>query len=480
MLPRNAVITLLALGALFLGACSKAPAHGSAPGQPSLRDTLMAIEQTPYLGGDTTRIVAAGSSFTFLMSNAQEGRARVFSFGNRIFNTNWVQAPGSVKSFDGLGPVFNRVGCAGCHTFDGRGRPPEKRGDPMDSILVRLSLPGVGPHGGPLPHPAYGDQLNDRGIQNVPAEGQAIIDYAEQPGTYGDGEAYSLRKPSLSFVNLAFGALDGALTSARVGPQVIGMGLLESVPATTLEALADPEDSDGDGISGRVNQVWSGAAQKMMPGRFGWKANAPTLRDQDANAANGDIGLTTSIHPEQNCGEGEAACAAAYVQPANEGPELSDAFFEKLLFYMQSIAVPRQRDETTHTVTRGAALFRETGCAACHLPTLQTDANAVLPELANQTFHPFTDLLIHDMGEGLADGRPDFLASGSEWRTPPLWGLGLIQQVNGHTLLLHDGRARGFAEAILWHGGEAETAKERFRTMPKSDREAVVAFLKSL
>ena len=472
---------LAAAGGILLAVGLAITLAGAEPAQPaSVRDMLTALAVSPQLGGDTTRVIQSSASFTFLIENAGPGQARIFSFGNRLFNTNWVQAPGSVKSFDGLGPTFNRVSCAACHTFDGRGRPPEKAGDTMDSILVRLSIPGQNEHGGPLPHPAYGDQLNERAIQGVTPEGQTLITYDETSGAYGDGETYALRTPRISFVNLAYGPMDGVMTSVRVAPQMIGMGLLESVPDATLAALADPDDADGDGISGRMNQVWSGAAQKMIAGRFGWKANVGSMMDQTTNAALGDIGLTTSLHPVQNCTPAQADCLAAYDQGRADGPEIKDEFVEKLVFYVQAIAVPRQRDETNTQVSRGEALFRQAGCAACHMPTLQTGPDAVIPELANQTFHPFTDLLLHDMGPGLADGRPDFEASGSEWRTPPLWGLGLVPRVNGHDRLLHDGRARGFAEAILWHGGEAEASKETFRTMPKDDRESLVAFLKSL
>ncbi|MFT3809504.1 MAG: di-heme oxidoredictase family protein [Micropepsaceae bacterium] len=466
--------------AVGLAACDGGPKQAAPSPENALRARLIAAPVTPQLGGDTTRVGSAGSSFTFLAENAGPGRMRVFQFGNRLFNTNWVQAPGSVKAFDGLGPLFNRVSCAGCHTFDGRGRPPEKPGDPMDSILVRLSIRGKTERGGPMPHPAYGTQLSDRAIGGVTPEGRAIITYEETPGSYADGTGYSLRKPSLSFADLAYGPMDGVLTSPRVAPQVIGLGLLEAVPDATLLALADPDDADGDGISGRVNRVWSDSQGKTQIGRFGWKANAPTLLDQSVDAALGDIGLTTSVHPRQNCSPVQADCLAAYDQGAADGPEITDEFVAKLVIYTQTLAVPRQRNEADPAVVRGEALFRSAGCAACHVPTLETGPDAALPELANQTFHPFTDLLLHDMGPGLADNRPDFEASGSEWRTPPLWGLGLIQQVNGHTLLLHDGRARGFAEAILWHDGEGAAAREAFRTMPKDDRDALVAFLKSL
>ncbi len=431
------------------------------------------------LGGKTTRVDESPNAFTFLIGNAGEGYVRPFQFGNRLFNTNWVAAPASVTKFDGLGPLFNRVSCSGCHLRDGRGQPPEETGAPMDSMLVRLSVPGVADNGGPLPHPAYGGQLNDRAIMGVTPEGRAIITYTEIAGQYGDGTKFSLRRPDYIFQDLAYGSLEGALFSPRVAPHMIGLGLLEAVPDELLEALADPNDEDGDGISGRINRVFSPSAGKTLIGRFGWKANVANLVDQSSGAALGDIGLTSPVHPQQNCTEAAPDCLAAFAQPPEDGPELSAHFLERIVFYTQTLAVPRQRGENDAGVRAGETAFRDFGCAACHMPMLET-AEAQLPELAHQTFHPFTDLLVHDMGPALADGRPDFEASGSEWRTAPLWGLGLLQTTNGHQFLLHDGRARGFAEAILWHGGEAENAREAFRQADAETRAALIAFLSSL
>ncbi|MFO1069954.1 MAG: di-heme oxidoredictase family protein [Geminicoccaceae bacterium] len=438
---------------------------------PSLRDSLIAEPVTPDLGGATTRMVTGDKAFTLLAANAQKAHQRPFFFGNRLFNTNWTIAPGSVASFDGLGPTFNRVSCSGCHVRDGRGRPPVDGDGPMESMLVRLS----GPDG--LPHPAYGDQLNDRAIPGVAPEGRTIIHWSPVEKRYADGTRYSLRWPRYEVVDLAYGPLgEGAMLSPRVAPAVIGLGLLEAVPEATLEALADPDDADGDGISGRVNRIAT-ADGGTVAGRFGWKANVATLREQNAGAALGDIGITTPLSKGPNCQPGQAACLAA----ASGGePEMPAEFLDKLTLYTRLLAVPAQRDPDDPQVRRGEALFRTAGCAACHVPTLRTGPDAALPELASQTFHPFTDLLLHDMGPDLADGRPDHAASGSEWRTPPLWGIGLIEAVNGHTRLLHDGRARSVAEAILWHGGEGEAARERFRSMEAADRAALLAFVSSL
>jgi CxxC motif-containing protein (DUF1111 family) len=430
------------------------------------------------LGGAGSRPATNKMAFSLPAANLPRADQRAFFFGNRLFNTNWVQAPSSTRSFDGLGPTFNRVSCSGCHLRDGRGRPPEEPGGELLSMLIRLSLPGETPQGGPMPHPTYGDQLNDRAIQGVPAEGRAEITWREHPGRYADGTPYSLRELRVEVMDAAFGELGpDVMLSPRVATSVIGLGLLEAVPEATIRALADPGDRDGDGISGRVNEVWDARPEVTSLGRFGWKANSPNLHQQNASAAIGDIGLTNALAPDQNCPVIQKDCEAA---KSGGSPELSDVFLAKLTLYTQALAVPLRREIDRPEVRRGQRLFENAGCAACHRGTLQTGDAPAARWNAHQTIHPFTDLLLHDMGPGLADGRPDFLASGSEWRTAPLWGLGLQQEVVGHELLLHDGRARGPAEAILWHGGEAERSREAFRTMPEQDREALLAFLRSL
>ncbi|HQY73293.1 MAG TPA: di-heme oxidoredictase family protein [Aestuariivirga sp.] len=468
--PGSIAATLFTLASLA--------ALGSEAGVLPLREMLLAIPVTARLGGDGTRPVANGDAFTFQTPNSPKRHQRPFSFGNRLFNTNWVEAPGSVKAFDGLGPMFNRVSCSGCHTRDGRGRPPENNRGPMDSMLLRISIPGKDAKVGVVPHSVYGDQISERAILHVEPEGRAEISYTERPGTYGDGEKFSLRQPRYAITDLKYGDLGkDVMVSPRVAPAMVGLGLLQSVPDETLLALADPDDADGDGISGRANEVWDALAGKKSLGRFGWKANQPNLRQQNAGAAVGDIGIATSMAEAQNCTPAQFDC----VKAINGGaPEMSDEFLDKLTLYTMTIAVPAQRNANDPVVKQGEELFRAMGCASCHMPTLQTKSVEHFSELENQTFHPFTDLLLHDMGEGLADNRPDFEATGREWRTPPLWGLGLIPVVNKHDFLLHDGRARGAAEAILWHGGEAEAAREAFRNAAKPERDALIAFLNSL
>jgi CxxC motif-containing protein (DUF1111 family) len=435
---------------------------------------------SPFLGAATTQTKnISDAAFTYMATNALPEHQRPFFFGNRLFNTNWVIAPASVKSFDGLGPFFNRVSCSGCHTKDGRGRPPLSPDEKMDSMLIRLSVPDAASPNGASPHPVYGDQLSEDAILGVAHEGKTKVTTSSIAGTYGDGEPYELLQPHYEIADLGYGDLGkDIMLSPRVAPQMIGLGLLEAVPAEALLANADPDDKNGDGISGRANQVMDPLTNTPQIGRFGWKANQPNLDAQNGGAANGDIGITNPLHKIENCAAAQTACLAAPIG-GNE-IDMSDKFFEKLNLYTRLLAVPAQRNPTDAAVMTGQQLFSEFGCASCHLPTLKTGAKAALPELENQIFHPFTDLLLHDMGKDLADNRPDNLASGSEWRTPPLWGIGLFQTVNGHNRLLHDGRARGPAEAILWHGGEAEAAKEAFRNAPKTDRDALVAFLNSL
>ncbi len=429
-------------------------------------------------GGETTVFELGARAFTLSARNLDVAHESEFFVGNSFFNKNWVIAPSSTTARDGLGPTFNARSCSACHFKDGRGRPPLDLDEPMLSMLVRLSIPGADEHGGPLPEPNYGGQLQPNAIAGVAPEGRVLVHWEELPGSYADGEAYSLRRPTLEFVDLAFGPFaDDVLTSPRVAPQMIGLGLLEALPEATILALADPDDADGDGISGRANRVWDPITQTTMLGRFGWKANQPGLRQQAAGAFLGDIGISSSLHPEQNCPAGQSECAAAQ---SGGTPELDEELLDAITTYSRLLAVPARRDVDDPEVLRGRELFRAIGCDDCHVPRLETGELPGFAEVSNQVIWPYTDLLVHDMGEDLADGRPDFEADGHEWRTPPLWGIGLFTVVNDHTFYLHDGRARNLAEAVLWHGGEAQAARDEFVELPADDRAAVLRFLESL
>jgi CxxC motif-containing protein (DUF1111 family) len=437
-----------------------------------------AAHASPELAGGTTTVFDTGrDAFSKPLANLAGERRTPFFVGNSFFNQNWVAAPSSTVARDGLGPLFNTRSCSACHFKDGRGDSPDE-GKPFTTALLRISLPGTNAHGGPMPDPVYGGQIQGQALSGVPAEADVRVTYETICGTFADGEPYSLRRPSYRLDNPGYGAFSLELqTSARVAPVMIGLGLLEAVPEDTLLSREDPGDQDHDGISGRANCVWDAARQMRAIGRFGWKAEQPSVAQQVAAAFQGDMSLTTSLFPEENH---TAAQEASLAGPNGGSPEVSDKIFDSVVYYSRTLAVPAARDVADPIVQRGRVVFGEIRCAACHTPELKTGVSTDLPELSGQTIRPYTDLLLHDLGEELDDGRPVFEAGGREWRTPPLWGLGLIPKVNGHSTLLHDGRARGVAEAILWHGGEAKAARERFRELPKADREALVRFVESL
>lgn len=428
-------------------------------------------------GGSATVFDTTRDAFGQASSWLSEPHRRTFFVGNSFFNSSWLRAPASVTDRDGLGPLFNARSCSGCHFKDGRGRPPEP-GSPLVSMLLRISLPGRGPHGAPLAEPTYGDQVQGSALPGIPAEADVVVDYEELPGTFPDGERYSLRKPSYRLEHLGYGpASEPLLTSPRVAPALIGLGLLEAVPERALAELSDPDDRNRDGISGRQNLVPDAKTGVLVVGRFGWKAEQPSVVQQCAAALLGDLGLTSSLFSSENHTAREEACRDA---PNGGSPEVSDAILAALGLYARSLAVPARRELDRPQVLQGESLFDKLGCAHCHVPTLRTAPRPDLPELPPEDIHPYSDLLLHDLGEGLSDHRPTYAAEGSEWRTAPLWGLGLVNQVNGHTLLMHDGRARGALEAVLWHGGEALAARSRFVALGPRDREALIAFLGSL
>jgi CxxC motif-containing protein (DUF1111 family) len=432
----------------------------------------------PKSGGDGTIFDETRDAFSKPLANLEGDRSDTFFLGNAVFNRGWITAPASVADFDGLGPLFNATNCSACHFKDGRGRPPEKPDESFLSMLLRLGIPGKSEAGGPMPDPVYGDQLQENGILGVPGEGVSRVTYTEVPGTFADGTPYSLRRPTYTIEDLGYGPLHPDVRiSPRTAPFLSGVGLLEAVPESTILDLADPDDRNHDGISGRPNHVWDQAAKATVLGRFGWKANQPNLNQQNAGAFDGDMGISSSLFPNEGCSAAEEKCRAA---PTGPTPQLRDDFLAEVTFYTKTLAVPGRRRVDAEPVRRGRKVFDAARCSGCHVGTLETGVVPDFPELSNQTIHPFTDMLLHDLGPELGDGREDFEASATEWRTAPLWGIGLVENVNRHSLFLHDGRARGFAEAILWHGGEAAASRDRFLQMSKADRDALLAFLESL
>lgn len=453
-------------------------------------------EDRPGGSATTERAATTRDAFSqFSEGIGLEGEAN-FKVGNAIFRKLWVSAPSSNDASDGLGPLYNARGCQNCHLKDGRGRPPTANfpDETAVSLFLRLSIPpqndeqrrALSEHRiSVIPEPVYGGQLQNIATQGHTAEGQMLISHSELPVTFADGTVVTLRKPSYRVGHLGYGPMrPDAMLSPRIAPQVIGMGLLEAIPEADIRILADPDDANADGISGRVSEVWSPTDQKVVLGRFGWKAGNASIRLQAADAFSGDMALSTTVHRQGygDCSEAQTACRAARngASDLTDGVEVSDQFLDLVTFYTQNLAVPRRRGEAEANVLAGKALFRNIGCAHCHHPSFTTGDVAGQPHLSRQKIWPYTDMLLHDMGDGLADNRPEGSADGREWRTPPLWGIGLTQQVSGHEFLMHDGRARGVEEAILWHGGEATAAADQYKRLPKSDREALLAFVRSL
>jgi CxxC motif-containing protein (DUF1111 family) len=426
-------------------------------------------------GGETTVFDAGVNAFSLAARNLDAARKDRFFVGNSLFNNNWVTAPSATTARDGLGPLFNARSCSACHFKDGRGRPPAT-GEELVSMLFRLSVPGAAPDGGPLPDPIYGGQLSGGSVLGVAAEGRGIVAYTEVRGAYPDGEPYSLLMPSYRVEDWAYGEPGaGLMISPRVAPAMPGMGLLEAIPEADILARADADDVDGDGISGRPNYVYDLRAEAPRLGRFGWKANQPTVEQQVAGAFVGDIGITSPLFPAEN----GTAPQQLGSRPGGGEPEIEEADLADVVAYARTLAVPARRDWQVPDVKKGSELFDALGCAACHVREQRTAASDI-PALSSQTIHPYTDLLLHDMGDSLSDGRPDYRAEGNEWRTPPLWGIGLVHAVNGHTRFLHDGRARSLEEAVLWHAGEGAAARARFRGLSPPDRRALIGFLQSL
>jgi CxxC motif-containing protein (DUF1111 family) len=439
------------------------------------------------------------NAFSHASANMSFERELTFKVGNGLFKKIWVSAPASTDASDGLGPLYNARACQRCHLKDGRGHPPKGPSDSAVSMFLRISQP-VSPSDitkstsdiafPTEPNPVYGLQLQDLAIAGHKAEGVMVIDYETIKIPLSDGETATLQSPRYRVDQLGYGPLSPfALLSPRIAPQMIGLGLLEAIPEAELRARADPDDANGDGVSGRARMVDSIALGRKAMGRFGLKAGAATIKDQVAAAFAGDMGLSTSYFPD---GFGECTVEQTICRSAPHGGsekhgnyEVSDEALDLVTFYAQNLAVPARRKVDNPIVLHGKSVFYASGCIACHTPKhvthrLQTDGETAQPEQSFQLIWPYTDLLLHDMGEGLADHRPEGQASGREWRTAPLWGIGLTEEVNGHTRFLHDGRARNLLEAILWHGGEAQGSRDEVIAMPKRDRDALLRFLGSL
>lgn len=443
-------------------------------------------------GAATVRAMTNANAFSQPSGNISFEDELTFKVGNGLFRKLWVSSPSSTLASDGLGPLYNARSCQRCHLKDGRGHPPEGPEDNPISMLLRVSIPTdtstmaqeIEGYIATLPEPTYGTQMQDFSLAGHAAEYKLKIDYEEIEVPLSGDETVYLRRPIYTAADLGYGPLHpDAMLSPRVAPQMIGLGLLEAIPAANILTLADPKDADGDGISGRPNIVWSAEFDQPMLGRFGLKAGSPTVREQSAGAFAGDIGISNPLFPEAwgECTEAQSDCRAApHGDGDDRGFEIDAEILDLVTFYSRNLAVPARRNVDDPFVLKGKEVFYTTGCTSCHQPSFVTHRLADQREQSFQLIWPYTDMLLHDMGPGLADNRPEARASGSEWRTPPLWGVGLTEQVSGHTYFLHDGRARSLLEAVLWHGGEAEVQREAVMSMPPEDREALITYLESL
>ncbi|WP_068311063.1 di-heme oxidoredictase family protein [Polycladidibacter hongkongensis] len=444
-------------------------------------------------GAATSQKRVNRDAFSHPSANITFKEQQTFRLGNGMFKKLWVSSPSSTQASDGLGPLYNARSCQGCHLKDGRGHPP-REGEKAVSMFLRLSVPAKTEEQRQamqdgrlmaLPEPTYGGQFQNFAVPGLPGEGKMTIAYEDVPVEFADGTVVHLRKPTYGVSELAYGPMaEDVQLSPRVAPQMIGLGLLEAIADTDILANVDADDRDGDGISGRVSWVADAKSGEKRIGRFGWKASNASVRTQSAGAFAGDIGISSPDAPQHygDCTANQQACLAmpTGVQKRLGDTEAPDPVMDLVEFYSKNLAVPARRNADDAQVLRGKELFYASGCIACHTPKYVTSRKADNKAQQFQLIWPYTDLLLHDMGEGLADHRPVGSANGYEWKTPPLWGIGLTETVNGHTFFLHDGRARNLLEAVLWHGGEAEAAKNHVLEMTHQDRQALVKFLESL
>jgi CxxC motif-containing protein (DUF1111 family) len=495
------VLPALAFAPALFAAFAQATGSGELTAAEAARVEAVLKPTTDFTRAEKFEALQAGATtsieepdrlaFSHFSTNLPEDRRMDFRLGNALFRKLWVAAPSSTQASDGLGPFYNARSCEQCHKDDGRGTPPD--GKNPGTMFLRLARPAatdeeraflaesMAPN---FADTVYGTQLQDKAIPGIRAEGQMKVSYSGLPFTFPDGSVMTLRKPDYAASDLRYGPLDKTTTlSPRIAPQMIGLGLVEAIPEAQLRAHADPDDADKDGISGKLNIVRS-LDGKTRIGRFGWKAETALIGDQVAHAFAGDIGISTSAvdRPHGDCTSAEVDCLALATgeQERLGKSEAPDPILELVTHYSRHLAVPARRKSGFPEVLKGKELFYASGCIGCHTPKFVTAKDAAFKEFRFQLIWPYSDFLLHDMGDGLADGQVVGGATGREWRTAPLWGIGLTGTVTGKEFYLHDGRARTLEEAILWHGGEAIKARDNYAKLSRADREKLIAFLESL
>lgn len=464
------IISLVALILLLLSGCSKDDSDNT--------DYVVIDPRAQFPGGEASINLSDERSFSQPFSTFSTAEQIEFKSGNFLFGNIWVEGFSlSSQNLDGLGPFFNARSCTGCHVNDGRGRVP-LAGENITGLLFRLHGDNIDPITGQnLGDPIYGEQFQNLVVRELDREfeGRLQVNYIEIEGEYPNGTSYTLRQPHYNIVNLNYGEVTTQI-SPRIAPVNLGLGLLEAISEEDLLANADELDLDVDGISGKPNYVWHVKSQSKRIGRFGWKLEQPTVKQQVAAAFNGDMGLSTNIFQNDCPAVLEDQCD----ELIGEAIEVDEDALNKITFYSSGLSVPLRRNFNTEQTNLGEQLFNNIACIKCHVAEYTTGISDMSPAFENQIIFPYTDLLLHDMGDALSDNAVSFDAIGNEWRTPPLWGVGLIPAVNGHQELMHDGRARNVEEAILWHGGEAENSKESFKQLAPPERKALIDFVNSL
>lgn len=455
-------------------------------------------------GGNTTTGIKPFPSFLLPARNLPQENRPNFHAGKALANQPWIKAPTITTARDGLGPLYNARSCLACHQKGGKGRLPKTANQDLIQGVVRLSLPGSNKILGVIPEPNYGDQLQTQSVslshqlrdkiilseqhseknktlaEELPAEARINIKWQNSVFKYSDGQTINLRRPKITLKQLTFGPLHSStVISLRMAPAIHGTGLLELIPQSDIDNLADPKDRDDDGISGRINRVWNPIEKITSSGRFGWKASRHNVEATIAAAFTNDIGITNPLYPLQPCSANQSLCLNTISGNGSDGVELPENLLALVANFIRNLGVPEQRTLAKEFL-HGRELFYRSTCNRCHKPKFITSISEENPHLSQQTIWPYTDLLLHNMGPELADGRSDFEASGSEWRTAPLWGAGLNKAVNGAKNFLHDGRARTIEEAILWHGGEASASRDFFTQLDHRQRQALIEFVRTL
>jgi CxxC motif-containing protein (DUF1111 family) len=457
---------------------------------------ISATERNPG-GQHTHQKPASRFSFSHPSPALSMDKRLDFYVGKAIFEKIWVFSPSSTTASDGLGPLYNARSCVRCHKGNGRGMIEGNKSS-SPALFLRLSIPpATAEHRallasgkvGFITEPTYGKQLQTFAHPGGKAEGQLEVQYKPIKIGLNGGDIIEIQQPSYHISDLGYGPIHhNFLLSPRIAPPIFGLGLLEAIDENDIFKLADSDDKNNDGISGKANIVWDKKTKTSKLGRFGWKAGTPFLEQQNNAALSGDLGISSWMFPQHHgeCTKRQTACLQQKHgnmrrdKPKQDMLEASRVMTDLLLYYTRNIAVPSVRLINDLDRKKGKELFYKAGCQKCHQPSFTTGKFLEQTSLESQTIWPYSDLLLHDMGIDLADNRSEFLANGQEWRTPPLWGIGLTKTVSGGTFYMHDGRARSLIEAILWHGGEAESAKQMIIKMNNKQRKQLISFLESL